>query len=156
MLLQCMGVDRRGWPRFVSFKAGRRYLLPGAPKLRIHTCRPVIRDILTARARQYGSLLGPARLEDSMGILSWLIVGLVAGYIGSKLVNRTGEGLMRDLLLGVIGAIVGGAVFHALGYVGVTGVNLRSIFVAVVGAVIVLVTYHAVTSYQAARASWWR
>jgi uncharacterized membrane protein YeaQ/YmgE (transglycosylase-associated protein family) len=56
-----------------------------------------------------------------MGILSWLIVGLVAGYVGSKLVNRTGEGLMRDLLLGVIGAIVGGAVFHALGYVGVTG-----------------------------------
>jgi uncharacterized membrane protein YeaQ/YmgE (transglycosylase-associated protein family) len=54
-----------------------------------------------------------------MGILSWLIVGLVVGYIGSKLVNRTGEGLMRDLLLGVIGAIVGGAVFHALGYVGV-------------------------------------
>ena len=52
--------------------------------------------------------------------------------------------------------IVGGAVFHALGYVGVTGVNLRSIFVAVVGAVIVLVTYHAVTSYQAARASWWQ
>src|ERR1700730_15296684 len=53
-----------------------------------------------------------------MGILSWLIVGLVAGYIGSKLVNRTGEGLMRDLLLGVIGAIVGGAVFHALGLCG--------------------------------------
>jgi uncharacterized membrane protein YeaQ/YmgE (transglycosylase-associated protein family) len=88
-----------------------------------------------------------------MGILSWLVIGLVAGYISSKLVNRTGEGLIRDLLLGVIGAIVGGAIFHAL---GVTGVNLRSIFVAVVGAVIVLVTYHAVTGQQAARASWWR
>ena len=81
-----------------------------------------------------------------MGILSWLIVGLVAGYIGSKLVNRTGEGLTRDLLLGVIGAIVGGAVFHALGYVGVTGVNVWSILVAVVGSVIVLVAYHAVTA----------
>jgi len=91
-----------------------------------------------------------------MGILSWLVIGLVAGYIASKLVNRTGEGLIRDLLLGVIGAIVGGAIFHALGYVGVTGVNLRSIFVAGVGAVIVLVTYHAVTGQQAARASWWR
>ena len=91
-----------------------------------------------------------------MGILSWLIVGLVAGYIGSKLVNRTGEGLMRDLLLGVIGAIVGGAVFHALGYVGVMGVNLRSILVAAVGSVIVLVAYHAVTGQQAARSAWWR
>jgi len=91
-----------------------------------------------------------------MGILSWLIVGLVSGYIGSKLVNRAGEGLTRDLLLGVIGAIVGGAVFHAFGYVGVTGVNLRSIFVAVVGAVIVLVAYHAVTSQQRAKAAWWR
>src|ERR1700738_1883276 len=91
-----------------------------------------------------------------MGIFSWLVIGLVAGYIGSKLVNRTGEGLMRDLLLGVIGAIVGGAVFHALGYVGVTGVNLRSILVAVVGSVIVLVTYHAVTGQQAARSAWWR
>jgi uncharacterized membrane protein YeaQ/YmgE (transglycosylase-associated protein family) len=50
-----------------------------------------------------------------MGIFSWLVIGLVAGYIGSKLVNRTGEGLVRDLLLGVIGAIVGGAIFHSLG-----------------------------------------
>jgi len=91
-----------------------------------------------------------------MGILSWLIVGLVAGYLGSKIVNRTGEGLMRDLLLGVIGAIVGGAVFHSLGYVGVTGVDLRSIFVAVVGSVLVLVTYHVVTGQQSARAAWWR
>jgi uncharacterized membrane protein YeaQ/YmgE (transglycosylase-associated protein family) len=91
-----------------------------------------------------------------MGVLSWLVVGLVSGYIGSKVVNRTGEGLMRDLLLGVIGAIVGGAIFHSLGYVGVTGVNLRSIFVAVVGAVIVLVAFHAVTGQRAVRTSWWR
>ena len=91
-----------------------------------------------------------------MSILSWLIVGLVAGYIGSKLVNRTGEGLIRDLLLGVIGANVGGAIAHSLGYVGVTGVNLTSIFVAVIGAVIVLVVFHAVMGQQSARTSWWR
>ena len=89
-----------------------------------------------------------------MGILSWLIVGLVSGYIGSKLVNHTGEGLIRDLLLGVIGANVGGAIFQALGYAGVTGMNPRSIFVAVVGATLVLVTYHVVTGQQRAR-SWW-
>ncbi len=91
-----------------------------------------------------------------MGILSWLVIGLVAGYIGSKLVNGSGEGLFRDLLLGVVGAIAGGAIFHSFGYVGVTGVNLRSIFVAIVGAVIVLVGFHLMTGQRARRASWWR
>ena len=70
--------------------------------------------------------------------------------------ERTGEGLVRNLLLGVIGAIVDGALFHARGYVGVTGLNLRSIVVAVVGSAIFLVTYHVVTGQQAARAAWWR
>jgi len=91
-----------------------------------------------------------------MGILSWLVIGLVAGYIGSRLVNRRGEGLFRDLLLGVVGAILGGAIFHSFGYVDVTGINLQSIFVAVVGAVIVLVGFHLVTGQRARRASWWQ
>ena len=79
-----------------------------------------------------------------MGILSWLIVGLIAGFIGSKIVNRTGEGLVRDILLGILGAMVGGAIFTELGFAGVTGVNLASIVVAVIGAIIVLVVYHAI------------
>jgi uncharacterized membrane protein YeaQ/YmgE (transglycosylase-associated protein family) len=62
-----------------------------------------------------------------MGVLSWLVVGLVAGFIGSKVVNRTGEGLVRDIILGILGAVVGDAIFTQLGYVGVTGVNLASI-----------------------------
>jgi uncharacterized membrane protein YeaQ/YmgE (transglycosylase-associated protein family) len=65
-----------------------------------------------------------------MGILSWLVVGLIAGSIGSKVVNRSGEGLVRDIILGVIGAVVGDAIFTELGLVGVTGVNLTSIVVA--------------------------
>ena len=85
-----------------------------------------------------------------MGILSWVIVGLIAGFIGSKIVNRGGEGLVRDILLGILGAIVGDAIFTELGLVGVTGVNLTSIVVAAIGAIIVLVVYHAVRGKRAA------
>jgi uncharacterized membrane protein YeaQ/YmgE (transglycosylase-associated protein family) len=81
-----------------------------------------------------------------MGIISWIVVGLVAGFLGSKIVNRTGEGLIRDIILGIIGAFVGGWIFTAMGSAGVTGVNIYSIFVAVVGAVVVLVIYHAVAA----------
>ena len=84
-----------------------------------------------------------------MGILSWLIVGLIAGFIGSKIVNRGGEGLLRDILLGILGAVVGDAIFTELGLVGVTGVNLTSIVVAAIGAIIVLVVYHAVRGKRA-------
>jgi uncharacterized membrane protein YeaQ/YmgE (transglycosylase-associated protein family) len=84
-----------------------------------------------------------------MGILSWLIVGLIAGFIGSKIVNRGGEGLLRDILLGILGAVVGDAIFTELGLVGVTGVNLTSIVVAAIGAIIVLVVYHAVLGKRA-------
>ncbi|HLI68037.1 MAG TPA: GlsB/YeaQ/YmgE family stress response membrane protein [Caulobacteraceae bacterium] len=79
-----------------------------------------------------------------MSIIAWLVVGLVAGWIGSMIVNRGGEGLIMDIVLGVIGAIVGGFVFNMLGHSGVTGINLYSIFVAAVGAVIVLFIFHAV------------
>ena len=78
-----------------------------------------------------------------MGIIAWLILGLLAGFIGSKIVNKTGEGLVRDILLGIIGAFVGGFVFRAFGGSGVNGLNIYSLIVAVVGAIIVLVAYHA-------------
>ena len=76
-----------------------------------------------------------------MGILAWLIVGLIAGFIGSKIVNRTGEGLVRDIILGILGAVVGDAICAQLGLVGVTGVNLTSIVVAAMGAILILVIY---------------
>jgi uncharacterized membrane protein YeaQ/YmgE (transglycosylase-associated protein family) len=84
-----------------------------------------------------------------MGIFSWLVVGLIAGFIGSKIVNRSGEGLVRDIILGVIGAVIGDAIFTELGLVGVTGVNLTSIVVAAIGAIIVLGFYHAVIGRRA-------
>lgn len=78
-----------------------------------------------------------------MSILAWLVVGLVAGWIGSMLVSRGGEGMLMDIVLGVIGAIVGGFLFNTFGHSGVSGINLYSIFVAVIGSVVVLVVYHA-------------
>lgn len=84
-----------------------------------------------------------------MSILAWIVLGLVAGFIGSKLVNKTGEGLVLDLILGIIGAVVGGFVFNTFGAAGVTGLNIYSLIVAVVGAVIVLFIYHAVVGRRA-------
>lgn len=79
-----------------------------------------------------------------MGIIAWLIVGLIAGFIASKIVNKSGEGMIRDIILGIIGAFIGGWIFTAMGANGVTGFNLYSIFVAVIGAIIILVAYHAI------------
>ena len=79
-----------------------------------------------------------------MGILSWIVLGAIAGWIGSMFVNRTGEGLFRDIILGIVGGIVGGWLFTAFGSTGVTGFNLWSLFVAVVGAIVVLMVYHAI------------
>ncbi len=79
-----------------------------------------------------------------MSILGWIVLGLLAGWIGSNIVDNGGKGPLLDMLLGLVGAIVGGAIFNALGAVPVTGFNLYSLFVAVVGAVVVLVIYHAI------------
>lgn len=79
-----------------------------------------------------------------MSILAWIVLGLIAGFIGSKLVNKKGEGLLLDVLLGIVGAVVGGFLFKAFGASSVTGLNLYSLLVAVVGAVIFLVAYHAI------------
>ena len=79
-----------------------------------------------------------------MSIIAWLILGLIAGFIASKLYKGTGQGIVVDIALGVIGAIVGGFLFSLLGGAGVTGFNLYSMFIAVVGAVIVLWAYHAI------------
>ena len=79
-----------------------------------------------------------------MSILAWIVLGLIAGFIGSKLVNKTGEGVLLDIVLGIVGAVVGGYLFSVFGAHDVTGVNLYSLFVAVVGAVVVLVLYHAI------------
>jgi uncharacterized membrane protein YeaQ/YmgE (transglycosylase-associated protein family) len=80
-----------------------------------------------------------------MSILAWIVLGLIAGFIASKIVNRSGGNLVLDLVLGVVGAFVGGFLFTRFGGPGVDGLNLMSIVVATVGAIVVLVIYHALT-----------
>ena len=78
-----------------------------------------------------------------MSILAWIVLGLIAGFIASKLVNKTGEGILLDIVLGIVGAVVGGYIFQMMGHSGVTGLNIYSLLVAVVGAVLFLLIYHA-------------
>ena len=78
-----------------------------------------------------------------MSLLAWIVLGLIAGFMGSKIVNNTGQGLIVDILLGVVGAVVGGFLFNQFGQPGVSGLNLYSLLVAIVGAVVVLWLYHA-------------
>jgi uncharacterized membrane protein YeaQ/YmgE (transglycosylase-associated protein family) len=79
-----------------------------------------------------------------MSILAWIVLGLLAGFIASKIVNKQGEGLLLDIVLGIGGAVVGGWLFGILGARGVSGLNVYSLLVSVVGAVVVLFTFHAI------------
>jgi uncharacterized membrane protein YeaQ/YmgE (transglycosylase-associated protein family) len=79
-----------------------------------------------------------------MSFLAWIVLGLLAGFIGSKIVNKHGEGMILDILLGIVGAVVGGWLFHTFGASGVTGLNVYSLLVAVIGSVVFLVVYHAI------------
>jgi uncharacterized membrane protein YeaQ/YmgE (transglycosylase-associated protein family) len=79
-----------------------------------------------------------------MSIIAWIVLGLIAGYIGSKLVNKRGDGFFLDIALGIVGAVIGGWLFSLFGMQGVTGLNIYSLVVAVIGAVVFLVIYHAI------------
>jgi uncharacterized membrane protein YeaQ/YmgE (transglycosylase-associated protein family) len=85
-----------------------------------------------------------------MSIVSWIILGLIAGFIASKIVDRGGQGLWLDIALGIIGALVGGFLFSFFGASGVTGLDLWSMIVAIVGAIVVLLIYNAVTGRRSA------
>ncbi|HEY2529186.1 MAG TPA: GlsB/YeaQ/YmgE family stress response membrane protein [Xanthobacteraceae bacterium] len=81
-----------------------------------------------------------------MSVIGWIILGLIAGWIASKIVGGEGQGFFLDMALGIIGALVGGFLYAwIMGGPGITGVNLGSIIVAILGSIIVLWVYHAVT-----------
>jgi uncharacterized membrane protein YeaQ/YmgE (transglycosylase-associated protein family) len=79
-----------------------------------------------------------------ISFISWLLMGLVAGFIGSKIVNKSGEGVIMDTLIGIVGAVVGGWLASFLHMGPPTGFNLYSLLVAVVGSVICLLVYRAI------------
>jgi uncharacterized membrane protein YeaQ/YmgE (transglycosylase-associated protein family) len=89
--------------------------------------------------------------EDAMGIFSWIVLGAIAGWIGSRIVNKQGEGMFLDIVLGIVGALVGGWIFAAVGSTGVTGLNLWSVLVSVFGSVLVLFLYHSFSRHQPGR-----
>ena len=78
------------------------------------------------------------------GIVTWVVLGLIAGFVAAKIVDRRGQGVLLDIGLGVAGAFLGGWLFHVFGHEGITGFNLYSIVVSIIGAVIILVLYHAI------------
>ncbi len=79
-----------------------------------------------------------------MGLIAWIVLGVVAGFIASKIVNKQGEGFIVDLILGVIGSVVGGFLFSMVGIQTTPGFNVYSLVVAVIGAIVVLWIYHAI------------
>ena len=79
-----------------------------------------------------------------MGILCWIVLGLVAGFLASKIVGGRGHGVILDIVLGIVGALLGGWIFNSVGSVGLTGFNIWSLFVAIVGAAVVLAVWHLI------------
>jgi len=85
-----------------------------------------------------------------MSIISWIILGLIAGFVGGKIVNSEGQGFWLNIALGIVGALVGGFLFSLFGASGVTGLNIWSMIVAIVGSVVVLLIYNAVAGSRRA------
>jgi uncharacterized membrane protein YeaQ/YmgE (transglycosylase-associated protein family) len=85
-----------------------------------------------------------------MSIIGWIVLGLLAGFVGSKIVNKQGQGFWLDIALGIVGAIVGGFLFQLFGATGVTGLNIYSVIVAIVGSIVVLFVYHAIAGRRSA------
>jgi uncharacterized membrane protein YeaQ/YmgE (transglycosylase-associated protein family) len=131
--------------------------LPALLYVRHRTDRACIHDYIdtevpTQRVKAYwapprraGSVQALQLQEAIMSLLAWIILGLVAGFIASKLVSGSGQGVVMDIILGIVGAVIGGWLFNTFGMAGVAGFNLYSLLVAVVGAVLLLVVYHAVS-----------
>jgi uncharacterized membrane protein YeaQ/YmgE (transglycosylase-associated protein family) len=91
------------------------------------------------------------KARPAMSLLGWILFGLITGFVASRVVNRRGEGCILNVALGIVGALVGGFIFTGIGGMGVTGFNLYSMFVAIIGAIVVLLLYHALTGRNGLR-----
>jgi uncharacterized membrane protein YeaQ/YmgE (transglycosylase-associated protein family) len=76
-----------------------------------------------------------------ISLAAWILLGGLIGFVGSKVVNQTGHGLVRDMLLSIVGAIFGGFLANLLGESQTSGLDRYSLFVAAVGAFVFLITY---------------
>ena len=85
-----------------------------------------------------------------MSILGWIILGLIAGWLAGVLVKGSGYGVVGDIVLGILGALVGGAITSTLMGVDITGFNLESLLVAVLGAIVVIVIARLISGSRAA------
>ena len=86
-----------------------------------------------------------------MSLLGWIFFGLITGFVAARVVNRQGEGCILNVVLGIVGACVGGFIFESIGGTGITGFDVYSMFVAVVGAIVVLLIFHALTGRRGLR-----
>ena len=86
-----------------------------------------------------------------MSILGWAIFGAITGFIASKVVQGRGQGCIVNIVLGLVGALVGGAIFRGISDFDVFRFNLISMFVAILGAVIVLFLWYALTGRRTLR-----
>jgi uncharacterized membrane protein YeaQ/YmgE (transglycosylase-associated protein family) len=81
--------------------------------------------------------------EMIMSILTWIVLGLIVGFIANKLVNKTGEGVFMNIVLGIIGAVLGGELINKFGIAGAAWLNMWSVLVSVSVAALFLVVYNA-------------
>ena len=86
-----------------------------------------------------------------MTVLGWIVFGLITGFVASRIVAQRGQGCILNVVLGIVGAVVGGAMFTSIGGSGITGFNVYSMFVAIIGAIVVLIIYHAITGRRGLR-----
>jgi uncharacterized membrane protein YeaQ/YmgE (transglycosylase-associated protein family) len=84
-------------------------------------------------------------------VLGWIVFGLITGFVASRIVAQRGQGCILNVVLGIVGAVVGGAMFTSIGGSGITGFNVYSMFVAIIGAIVVLIIYHAITGRRGLR-----
>jgi uncharacterized membrane protein YeaQ/YmgE (transglycosylase-associated protein family) len=80
-----------------------------------------------------------------MGYLEWIVVGLIAGFLGRRITGDDKSGCIYTIAVGVIGALIGGALMHAAGHKGINEFDIRSILVAALGSVLLLLVLQAIS-----------